>query len=118
LRFLIDHCVPAGVASWLRAERHEAWTAYDAHLENAPDDVLIVYAADRDAILVTTNRDCAALARRLRTARVVFLRVVEVDAAPTMARAVEWLGANRLPHGHVLRVPKHAEPRVLPPRPW
>lgn len=116
LRFFVDHCVPAEVAAHLRPE-HEAWTAYEANLADADDRDLIVYAEDRQAILVTTNRDCAHLARRLRLARCVYLAVVEAVAAETMQRASTWLAGNSLPAGMVLRVTRRSEPRILSPRP-
>lgn len=107
--------MPAGVARWLRAQQHEAWTAREARLHDAADEDLIVYAHAKRAVLVTTNRDCAQLARRLRLARTVWLQVVEVDAVVAMERATAWLAASRLPEGRVLRVPKNAEPTVLTP---
>lgn len=93
------------------------WSAYEASLEAAPDGALIAYAHARTAVLVTTNRDCAQLARRLRLARVIWLQVREVDAEATMVRALNWLGTHRLPDGMVLRVGKNAEPVVLSPLP-
>jgi predicted nuclease of predicted toxin-antitoxin system len=110
--------VPAAVARYLRGEAHEAWTAYEAHLEEASDAELIAYAADHDAIAVTTNRDFVTLARRLRAARVVHLRVSEADAVLAMDRALRWLESSGLPDGMALRVPKRSEIRVLPPLVW
>lgn len=115
MRFVVDHCVPAEVARWLTTEGHEAWTAYEARLEDADDGDLIAYAYSRQALLVTTNRDCAQLGRRLRTARLVWLMVREADAIAMMTRAVEWLGRELLPDGRVLRVTKNGEPQVLAP---
>jgi predicted nuclease of predicted toxin-antitoxin system len=117
LRFVVDQCVPAEVARWLASEGHQAWTAYDAGLGDAADEDLIAYAHARTAILVTTNRDCAQLARRLRTATVVWLAVREHDAKTAMDRACDWLAHRRLPEGRVLRAPKAAKPVVLSPRP-
>ena len=116
MRFFVDQCVPAEVARWLASEGHDAWTAYDAGLEDAEDEDLIAYAHARGAILITTNRDCAQLARRLRSASVIWLAVRELDAKSTAARAVEWLGSYVLPSGRVLRITKTAEPKVVNPR--
>jgi len=52
-----------------------------AGLRQAPDEALIAYAASKGAVAVTTNKDFGALARRLRLARVVLLRVDEAKAA-------------------------------------
>lgn len=117
LRFVVDHCVPAEVARWLAAEGHQAWTADAAGLAGAQDDDLIVYAHAKDATLVTTNRDCAQLGRRLRSASIVWLAVVEIEALAAMQRAVGWLEIGLLPSGRVLRVSKTVEPKLLAPLP-
>ena len=100
-----------------RRRGHEVWTAHEANLEDASDADLIAYAHSKRAILVTTNRDCAQSARRQRTARVIWLSVVEADAQFAMMRAIGWLGLPRqsLPAGRVLKVFKVAEPKVLTP---
>ena len=107
--------MPVEVARSLRAGRHQCWTALEARLSDAEDLDLIAYAHAKQAILVTTNRDCALAARRQRSARTVWLQVREQDATAAMTRALEWLTANRLPEGRVLRVPKRADPRLLSP---
>lgn len=99
----------------LRLRRHQAWTADDAHLGSIPDEALVVYAHEKAAVLVTTNGDCAASGRRMALCAVIWLRVVEVDAEAATKRALDWLDDNRLPMGRVLRVPKHAEIRMLAP---
>jgi predicted nuclease of predicted toxin-antitoxin system len=114
----VDHCVPVEVAEFLRQRGHEAWTAFEAHLQTAGDDDLNIYADAKDAILVTVNKDCAAIARRLQAASVVYLRVRERDAVQAAARAEAWLQANHLPKGRVLRVPKQVDITVMRPLPW
>jgi len=116
VRFLVDQCVPEEVARWLRSQGHQAWTAFDANLDDAEDRELIAYASGRNAILVTTNRDCALLARRLRSGSVVWLKVLEVDARSAMKRATDWLTDSTLPEGRVLQVPKNAHLKVLNPK--
>src|SRR2546425_807230 len=76
-RFVVDQCVPAEVAGFLRHRGHRSWTAYDANLQEASDAELQAYCANKRATLVTTNRDSATLARRLRACRLVFLAVIE-----------------------------------------
>lgn len=80
------------------------------------DEDLIAYAYAQDAILVTTNRDCAHLARRIRSASVLWLAVRESDARLAADRGLAWIDSNALPSGRVLRVPKTAEPKLLNPR--
>ena len=80
--------MPAAVADFLNGQRHEAWTAYQARLTDADDQSLIIYAEDKKATLVTTNRDCALMARRMRSASVVWLSVKEVDAQVGMSTPI------------------------------
>ena len=109
--------MPAEVAGYLREQGHQAWTAYEATLEAASDEELLIYAADKGAVAVTINKDFVALARRLRSTRVVYLRVREHQAVVAMGRALDWMQASTLPEGRVLRVPLKAEVMVLAPRP-
>ena len=88
-----------------------------AGLGDAADEDLIAYAHAKGAMLVTTNRDCAQLARRLRSASVIWLAVREADARNATIRAAAWLATDTLPNGRVLRVSKVAVPRLLSPRP-
>jgi predicted nuclease of predicted toxin-antitoxin system len=118
VRFVVDQCVPAEVGRWLANEGHEAWTADAAGLNDAADEDLLAYSNAKGAILITTNRDCAQLGRRLRSAPVVWLAVRESDAKATMARAMAWLASmGSMPNGRVLRVSKVAAPKLLNPRP-
>jgi hypothetical protein len=79
---------------------------------------LIVYADEKEAIAVTNNKDFIPLARRLRLARVVYLRVREEIAVEAMSRALDWLSGNVLPAGMVVRVSLRAQITVMPPLPW
>jgi predicted nuclease of predicted toxin-antitoxin system len=87
-------------------------------LSAVSDQELIVYADEREAIAVTNNKDFIPVARRLRLARVVYLRVKEAAAVEAMARALNWLDGNVLPDGMVLRVPLKAQVTVMTPLPW
>jgi predicted nuclease of predicted toxin-antitoxin system len=97
---------------------HEAWTAYEAGLSAASDQELLAYAAHRDAMVDTNNKDFVPMARRMRLACVVYLRVAEIHAVETMARALEWLDKNTVPQGMVLRVPRRDTIHVMNPLPW
>lgn len=106
------------MASRLHARGHTAWTAWQAQIHELSDQEVIVYADDHDAVVVTSNKDFIPVARRLRYASVVYLRVTEAHAVAAIDRAVDWLGSNHLPKGMVLRVPLKAEIKVLSPLPW
>lgn len=99
----------------MAGEGHEAWTAYEAGLDDAQDEDLVAYAHAKGAALVTTNRDCAQLARRLRSTQLIWLAVREADAIETAGRAIVWIGEHTFPPGRVLKVGKTAEPKLLNP---
>jgi uncharacterized protein DUF5615 len=109
--------VPAGVSTLVRGQRrrHEVWTAFEARLADVDDQSLIIYAEDKRAILVTTNRDCALMALRMQSAAVIWLSVREVDAEGAMSAALQWLKSNSLPVGRVLKVRKTVRPVLLVP---
>ena len=109
--------MPSEVVKHLHPD-HEAWSAYEAHLEAVGDDELLAYAENRDAILITTNKDCAALARRLCCARVIYLAVIEANALEAVIRAIDWLERNEIPAGRVIRVTRRTTIRILNPSPW
>ncbi len=111
--------MPLSVAESLRSrrQRHQTWTAYEAGVSDLEDELLLIYAEEKDAVLVTMNRDCALRAQQMECSSTIWLCVRETDAVRAMARALEWLAANRLPRGRVLKVHKNASPRLLaPPR--
>jgi predicted nuclease of predicted toxin-antitoxin system len=65
----------------LLGRRHRCWTAADAGLAAAQDDILSVYAAKKRAALVTMDREFSQ--RRLKNpiGHHVWLRCPEPDAA-------------------------------------
>ena len=103
------------MARLLRSEGHETWSAYEAHLSEASDRDLIAYAEDKKAIAVTHNKDFAATARVMRSARTIYLRVTEDKAVIAMRRALEWIAANRFPDGRVVRVTIGKTPELMTP---
>lgn len=59
---------------------HDAWTAAQAGLNQAPDDTLTVYAYERDAVLLTHDREFSQRRRRNVVGRHLYLRCNEWDA--------------------------------------
>jgi predicted nuclease of predicted toxin-antitoxin system len=97
------------VAALLRQRRHDAWTAFEANLQEADDRDLIIYADDKQAILVTINKDCVAFARRMQAARVVYLRCEENRAVTAIGRQRLGFAPTNFPlvgcFGYRLRLP-------------
>lgn len=91
MRFCCDQDVDAQVATTLRRLGHQAWTADDAGLSRAKDDDLTVYTIDRDAVLVSHDREFSRRRRRNVIGRHIVLRCVEWDAADLLARHLDAL---------------------------
>lgn len=66
MRFLIDHDVDVQVGVMLRRHRHEAFVAGQVGLALAGDDSLTVWATNRNAAVVSTDKGFGR--RRLRNA--------------------------------------------------
>jgi len=66
VRFLLDHDVDAAVGRMLRRRGHPCWTAGAAGLARARDDELTVWAAARQAVVVSTDDEFGL--RRMRNA--------------------------------------------------
>ncbi|MGE3622181.1 MAG: DUF5615 family PIN-like protein [Acidimicrobiia bacterium] len=94
MRFVVDQCVPVEVARTILRTGSDCWTARQAGLDDAADADLIAYCRSKAACLVTTNRDCAWLARRLSSASVVWLATREAEARGAMERALRWAGVS------------------------
>jgi predicted nuclease of predicted toxin-antitoxin system len=57
LRFYLDHDVDARCRRVLEKEGHHCWTASQAGRGEAGDDDQTVYATDRDAVVITHDRE-------------------------------------------------------------
>lgn len=81
-RFFLDHDVPVSVARMLRGEGYECWTASDAGLATeGQDDNLTIYAYDKNAVLVTMDKEFSLRRRTNAIGRHIWLRCPEPDAA-------------------------------------
>jgi predicted nuclease of predicted toxin-antitoxin system len=89
VRFVCDHDVDARVAAVLRRLGHEAWTADQAGLSRAGDDELTVYADERDAVLVSHDREFSRRRSRNVVGRHIFLRCSEWEAADLLVRHLD-----------------------------
>jgi hypothetical protein len=70
VRFLLDNDVDAGVGRVLRKAGHDCWTASQAGLagpESAPDDALSIYAQQKEAVVVTHDREFSLRRRAMTT---------------------------------------------------
>lgn len=85
MRFLLDHDVDAAVGQMLRQRGHECWTAGSAGLARARDDELTVWAAEHQAVIVSTDGEFGH--RRIRNAigRHVWLRCSDWEASEVLA---------------------------------
>jgi predicted nuclease of predicted toxin-antitoxin system len=94
VRFLLDNDVDVAVGRVLRNAGHECWTAAEANLAGrvaADDDELSVYAQDKQAVVVTHDREFSQ--RRLRNTfgKHAWLRCEQPDAAALVAENLDEL---------------------------
>jgi predicted nuclease of predicted toxin-antitoxin system len=68
----------------LRQEGHACWTAGEASLTETKDDSLTVYADERDAVLVTMDKEFSERRRLHSIGRHVWLRCLEPEAADVL----------------------------------
>jgi len=93
-RFFLDHDVPVSVARMLRGEGHDCWTAGEAGLATeSQDDNLTVYADEKNAVLVTMDREFSQRRRKRSIGRHIWLRCPEPEAAD-MLRS-NWQTSSR-----------------------
>lgn len=85
MRFFLDNDVPVTVQAALNRHGHEAWSAHEAGLAEAEDD-LTVYAAKRRAVLVSLDVEFMQRRRKNAIGRHVWLRCAEPDAAVVLVR--------------------------------
>jgi predicted nuclease of predicted toxin-antitoxin system len=86
VRFFLDNDVPVSVGAMLRRNGHVCWTANDAGLaDEGEDDNLTVYAAKRQAVLVSLDVQFMRRRRANAIGRHVRLGCAEPEAATILA---------------------------------
>lgn len=75
-------------SSSARVRPLRGWTARDARLANVPDDDLAVYAHDRNAVLVTHDREFSRQRGDWTIGQHIQLRCNEWEAADLLARTL------------------------------
>jgi predicted nuclease of predicted toxin-antitoxin system len=88
VRFLLDNDVDVALCVFLRSHGHECWSAAAAGLagaEPAEDDDVSVYADEKDAVVITHDKEFSR--RRLHNTfgRHVWLRCPEPSAIEVLA---------------------------------
>jgi predicted nuclease of predicted toxin-antitoxin system len=57
VNFVIDAQLPPGLATWIVEQGHEAQHIYDLECQDAPDNQIWLRAVQRNAIIVSKDRD-------------------------------------------------------------
>lgn len=94
MRFFLDNHVDVAVKHALRRAGHECWTAGEAHLHDALDDQLTVYAHDRHAVLVTHDKEFSRRRQKNVVGHHVWLRCVEWEAADLLLSHLAEIAAS------------------------
>ena len=85
MRFFLDQNVDARVATVLRELGHDAWTAEESGLSREADPNLTIYAHDREATLLTHDREFSNSFKKHIVGRHVFLDCRELAARDVIA---------------------------------
>ena len=87
MRFLIDECLPAGMAELLRAAGHDCAHVYELGLSGQPDEQIMAVADREDRILVSADTDFGELLANapVLAPSVILLRRTDKQARPLAA---------------------------------
>lgn len=86
MRFFLDQNVDARVSAVLRDMGHDAWTAEESGLSREADPNLTIYAHDRQATLLTHDREFSQTFKKHIVGRHVFLDCRERAAGDVVER--------------------------------
>lgn len=92
MRFVLDNDTDAALVGLFVRAGHDAWTAADAGLagvDSAEDDEVSVYADERDAIVITHDREYTRRRKRNTFGLHVFLRCEQPDAYEIVAHHLD-----------------------------
>ena len=85
MRFFLDNDVDAEVASFLTRRRHQCWRAGEAGLADANDELIAIYAEERQAVLISHDRAFAKKRIANTTGQSVWLHCQQVDGVEVLA---------------------------------
>jgi predicted nuclease of predicted toxin-antitoxin system len=85
MRFFLDNDVDAEVASFLTRRRHRCWRAGEAGLADANDELIAIYAEERQAVLISHDRAFARKRMANTTGQSVWLHCQQVDGVEVLA---------------------------------
>lgn len=89
LSFYLDNDVDVTCASVIRAAGHHCWTASQAATQNDDDDEQTVYATDKDAVLITHDREFTNRRKRLPFGHHVRLVCHQMDGPDLLSSALD-----------------------------
>ena len=93
MRFVLDHDVDVRVGAVLRQAGHECWPSTAGLAAAADDDTVAVYADDRQAVLVTHDREFTRRRMKNTIGRHVRLDCEQPDAIGVIGTHLEELVA-------------------------
>lgn len=110
MRFLVDECTGPAVAHWLREQKHEVFSVYDA-ARGMDDDDVIAKAYSENWILITNDKDFGEKVYRERRPHkgVVLLRLEDeraMNKIATLRRLLEAY-ADQLANQFVVVTERH-----------
>jgi predicted nuclease of predicted toxin-antitoxin system len=116
VRFVLDNDVDARVGKVLRQAGHECWASTAGLAATADDDTVAVYADDRQAVLITHDREFTERRRKNTIGRHVRLDCQQPDGLEVMAARLDDLVAMLEGAQNVVLIVSATEVRRYPGR--
>lgn len=75
MKAVIDQQLPPALAAWLRDQSVDAIHVRDLDMSQAPDAVIVAWAEENDAVVISRDDDFIRLVRASPVARLVWVRL-------------------------------------------
>lgn len=116
MRFFLDNDVDAEVASFLTRRGHQCWRAGEAGLADANDELIAIYAEERQAVLISHDRAFAKKRIANTTGQSVWLHCQQVDGVEVLAEHLAEVEAKLANLRMVVLEVTRAGVKLHPPR--
>lgn len=116
MRFVLDNDVDARVGRVLRQAGHECWPSTAGLAASADDDAVTVYAHDREAVVITHDREFTQRRIRNTIGQHVRLNCEQPDGPAVITTHLEELVAELEQAQNIVLVVSAADVERYPPR--
>ena len=116
MRFVLDNDVDAGVGKILRGAGHECWKSTAGLDGEAEDDDVSVYADDRNAVVVTHDKEFTERRKRNTFGKHVRLTCLQPDACDVVSLHLDELESILAESGPIVIEVSSTQVKRFPPK--